>query len=149
MNGLQLVANLRDYWSDWRSAVNPDIARIMDPSCYTKKWYSAPDDTTWTLAAGAYLRFQISIVPGSFITSISHLLGPGNGFSFQITDESLGYPWFNAPCPDTVFSSAQLPIPLPTLYPVTGSGLFTCEFWNTDSANSQRCQIILDVAEPK
>lgn len=97
-----------------------------------------------------YVKVSMVVTPGSFIWGLLYApffvagaVKADYNFVVQITDVSLRHKWFSEPVPADFFRKApgvavlsaaqcsKVPWLLEAPYPVTGTGLFVVEFWNT------------------
>ena len=143
----------RDTWGSFDPIAHAQLAPLASDQCYLPKDYKAPDDDAEIIPAGKYLKFGLEITPGSVIWGIKHKPASGSfnapGFSFKVTDMSLGIEIWDIPASDLFVSNATpgfFPSLLNAPYPVVGTGLFNVEFWNP-TANPLRCNLVFGVCE--
>ncbi|TAJ99762.1 hypothetical protein EPO44_10195 [bacterium] len=148
-NSLTLQNSYRDVDGAWDAAAIQALRDIHLSDCFLPRYYKAPGDSTEVMASGAYQRFVLNLVPGSFIWAISRNDGGDDTQSFlwNMTDIGLGHQFGTKPLPD---KQPQTNWPLAAPYPVIGNGAFLVEFWNTQtSAATNRVSLVFRVAEPK
>ena len=160
INSLSLDPFFRETWGSFNPVAIAQLSPLAYDDCYITKYYKAPDDDQEVLggtdvdgnAIPLYLKYGLEITPGSLIWGIYHLPANGTdspGFVFKMTDMSLGIELFDIPMPDLFFTDnapGYRPWLFNSPYPVVGSGLFNCEFWN-NSGGPLRCNMIFGVAE--
>lgn len=142
----------RETWGYFDPVAMAQLSPLANDDCYQPKFYKAPDDDQEFIATGKYLKYGLEITPGSIIWGAFHVAANGAaapGFVFKMTDMSLGIELWDKPTPDLFFSNAGpgfFPWLLNAPYPVVGTGLFNCEFWN-NSGGPLRCNMIFGVCE--
>jgi len=152
INSLQLWPFYRETWGYFDPPAIAQLAPAAVDDCYQPKYYKLPDDDQDLLEAGAYLKYGLSITPGSLIWGIYHKAPNGQtaaGFVFKITDLDLGIEVFDSPTPDMFVSNDQpsnYPWLLNAPYPVVGTGVFNVELWNVSGAQL-RCNLVIGVLE--
>jgi hypothetical protein len=156
VNPLSVQPFYRETWGYYDPIAIAQLSPLAYDTCYEPKYYKAPDDDAEILAATgskAYLQFGLVITPGSIIWGIFHKPAADGfdtpGFSFKMTDMSLQHEIWDTPQPDGFFCNnepGEFPWLFPSPYPVVGSGLFKCEFWN-NSGSPLRCNMIFGVCE--
>ena len=141
MNPLELHAMYRDWWCQCDSNSVALMEAINRSGCYVPRFFVAPAGGNLAQnlqTPGTYVPWVMQIPPGSFIYAIyMNLLE--SGFSLQVTDLGLSYPWFNTPISSLFFLSQAgngtlppaAPYLLPCLYPVMEPGTFKVELWST------------------
>lgn len=161
INSLQLWPYYRDTWGFWDAEVMSAFAPLDHNSCYQPKYYNAPDIGLQTMNPGAYQRYNLTITPGSLILAflqnvndLSTFAHAGNAnvpiFAAQIKDVSTGHKFSDVPVSNYFLSSPNSTYPnlLPVPYPVSGSGMFSVEFWaNPANVAAARISLIFAVAE--
>jgi hypothetical protein len=161
INSLQLWPYYRDTWGFWDAEVMSAYAPLDHNSCYQPKFYNAPDIGLQTMNPGAYQRYNLTITPGSLICAffqnvndLAEFAGEGNqnapSFAVQIKDVSTGHKFSDVPLSNYFLSNPNSTFPnlLPCPYPVSGSGMFSVEFWaNPANVGAQRIFLIFGVAE--
>jgi hypothetical protein len=162
VNTLKLDPFTRSMWGEYDAYVIGLLEALMYDPCYRPKLYVTPDSTSNNLfastpgvPAGGQVEYGLSITPGSLI--IGNYLPSTNpvNFVWRITDVSLDHRFWDDPLPSWFHSNAKGEFPnlWPRPYPVVGSGLFQCEFWN-QTVNSDGVaipaviQVVLCVLEP-
>jgi hypothetical protein len=149
LNPLSLETNYRDWWPQYSPNQLALMEGINESGCYVPRFFVAPSGGNLVqnpVAAGQYVPFVLELPPGSFIYGFFH--GATIGYSLQITDLGLSYPWFNTPIPDSVLvSDPGRCYLLPSPYPVMAPGTFKFEFWNTSGENAL-LSLTLGVAVP-
>ena len=157
INSLQLWPMYRDTWGYFDAAIAPLLAPLDHNQCYRPKYYNAPSIDLQNMVPGAYLRYTLTITPGSLIWGFQCAL-ENPTFSVQITDVGTTHKFWDTPItnvflsnPNTNHSSGGVggyPNLLPCPFPVVGNGLFSCEFWaNPANTYTERCYLIFCVAE--
>lgn len=164
---LQLDALTRDYYGHYDAWVISQLAPLADSDCYQPKFYVAPSAADQLMPAGGSAQYGLKVTPRSLIYGfylpglLATSLPPP--FVVQITDTSLRHKWFDEPIPSVFLANMKPegvslnPFPagggifsFPSLlnapYPVTGSGLFMVDLWNTDTA-AARIQLVFGVME--
>ncbi len=161
INSLELWPYYRDTWGFWDAEVMSAFAPLDHNSCYQPKFYTAPEIGIQTMNSGAYQRYNLTITPGSlifaFLQNLNDLSTFSHGgnvntptFSVQIKDVSTGHKFFDVPLSNYFLSNPNSTYPnlLPCPYPVSGSGMFSVEFWaNAANSVATRVFLIFAVAE--
>ena len=172
INPLQLPGEYAATWGDAYARLAERLGPLAVVSSLRPRLFPLPQWNERVIQHGGYVKASVVLVPGSFIWGI--LAAPffllsavvDQHFDVQITDVSLRHKLFSEPVPADFFlrmpgvavnSAAQcskLPWLFESPYPVTGSGLFVVEFWNTTDLGSpgsddmrRWCEITLAVAE--
>lgn len=179
INSLKLDPFTRSVWGEYDAVVIGQIETLLQDPCYRPKLYVTPDSTANNLfsevpgvPAQGYVSYGLHITPGSII--VGNFLGgvpwswpiAGSGpvvtynpwaFNWRMTDigGKEAFPIWDDPLPAWFFANAKADFPnlWDSPYPVTGDGLFNCEFWNQATTSdgtftSQIIQVILCVLEP-
>jgi len=178
VNTLKLDPFTRAMWGEYDAVVISQLEALAYDPCYRPKLYVTPDansnnllSATPGVPANGYVEYGLQITPGSIIVG-NFLYGnpwswltQGEGpvvsynpynFLWRMTDVSFGgYRIWDDPLPAWFFANAKGDFPnlWDSPYPVTGDGLFNCEFWNQAVNSSgafipQIIQVILCVLEP-
>lgn len=152
LNPLSLYPFYRETWGAFDPVALAQISPLAYDDCYEPDYYKAPDDDQEIIPAGGYLKYGLSVTPGSIIWGIYHKIATNTtspGFVFKVTDMSLGLELFDVPQPD-MFVANLVPGNFPWLfvgpYPVVGDGLFNVEFWNNSGA-PLRCNLVFLACE--
>lgn len=177
---LHLPGEFADTWGDVYARLAARMAPLADSVRFRPRLYCVPQWKERIIQRNGYVKATMVVTPGSFIWGLLYAaFFQDNGqtlgvevtnlhFVFQVTDVALKHKWFSEPVPCEFFKkssslvpicfgqSSKLPWLLESPYPVTGSGLFVVEFWNTTSSDPdtddvlQRwCQMAFGVAEPR
>jgi hypothetical protein len=177
VNLLKLDPFTRSVWGEFDAVAIAQLEPLLYDPCYRPRLYVTPDSTSNNLfestpgvAANAQVQYGLQIEPGSiivgnFLFGLSYTwLTSGTGpvltynpfqFLWRMTDVSFDHKlcddltpaWFWANAKGDFMNLWDSP------YPVTGDGLFNCEFWNQAVNSSgafipQIVQVILCVLEP-
>ena len=167
---LSLDCLTRDTYGAFDASIIAQLAPLAENDCYQPKFYRAPELSNEVIPSNGYASYGLKITPGSI--SVGNFLGgdpfswptEGSGpvitynpwnFLWRMTDVSMNLHLWDDPIPAWFFANAKGDFPnlWPAPYPVTGDGLFNCEFWNqaVNSAGAfipQIIQVILLVLEP-
>ena len=158
----------RDLWGQYDASAIWQLAPLGEDTCYTLKFYKAPDDQEDLFDADGFVSYGLRITPGDIIyglylpcipdTTNPWESAPGQ-FTVQITDVSMKHKWFDDPVSSLFLSNfkptyqsnnfasmGSFPNLLTAPYPVVGSGLFTVEIQET-SGEQQRIQLVFGVLE--
>jgi hypothetical protein len=164
MSPLSLAQYVRDLWGRYDAAAIAQLAPLAEETCYQPKFYKAPDISEELMAARSYVPYGLLITPGSIIYGF-YLPVPADTdtpqqFALQITDQSLEHQFWSEAIPATFISNflgtsqsnilaqrGTFPHLLNAPHPVTGSGLFLIELWETSGAQ-QRVELVIGVLEP-
>ena len=177
VNTLKLDPFTRSVWGEYDAWVIAQLDALMYDPCYRPRLYVTPDSTSNNLfsatpgvPASGYVEYGLQITPGSII--VGNFLGgdpatwqtEGSGpvvtynpfnFLWRMTDVSMSLKLWDDPLPAWFFANAKGDFPnlWDSPYPVTGDGLFNCEFWNqavddTGAFVPAIIQVILCVLEP-
>ena len=171
---LELDPLTRAYWGHWDANAIGQLAPLAGNKCYKPKFYKAPASADELILAFGYAQFGLRITPGSIIFGfycpalVSTSAPPA--YNVQITDDALGHKFWDEPIPsfflgnykptyltDDALQTTGLVGSFPSLlsapHPVTGDGLFLCEFWDTTGGTSgpqgsaQRLELVIGVLE--
>lgn len=176
INTLKLDPFTRSVWGEYDAVAIAQIEPLMHDPCYRPRLYVTPDSTSNNLfssppgvAASGYVEYGLQVQPGSIIvgnflySAAWQWFTDGDGpvvtfnpfqFLWRMTDVSFSHKLWDDPVPAWFFANAKSDfMNFWQPYPVTGNGLFNCEFWNqaTDDTNTpiaQIIQVILCVVEP-
>lgn len=164
INPVRLGFHYRDFWNAYDSWAAAQIDEILNAGCYQPRYYHAPRNADENIAGPGYLKYNLSIPPGSWILGYWHFNRSSSAsppfFMAMITDLGLNHKWFTTPMPEYFFDNhGQLgtvtvtgtyprgPSLLAAPYPVVAPGQFLVEFWQPNAATN-RCQLTFAVAEP-
>ena len=122
---------------------------------YNYRGYALPDRARVVVAARGQIEDEISVRPGSFLTTISSVSSQAAGFKFNIYDKATGSRLFSEDVRDTVAASApiarfagrRLANYLQSPWAVPSPGLLTVRIVNLATAAND-LQLYLAFAEP-
>jgi hypothetical protein len=161
VNTLKLDPFTRAVWGEYDAFVIAQLEALGYDPCYKPRLYVTPDsesnnlflDTPGVPASG-YVEYGLQITPGSIIIGNYLPTTQPINFLWRLTDISMKHKLWDDPVPAYFHSNAKGDFPnlWNSPYPVTGTGLFNCEFWNQAIAAGvpapQIIQVVLCVLEP-
>jgi hypothetical protein len=161
---LSLDCLTRDYYGSFDASILAQLAPLSENDCYQPKIYRAPAVPAEVLRGNKYVSFGLKITPGALIYGFYLPAVPATNlpgaFNVQIRDVSLLHDFFDEPIPSVFLANNKpsylsveqpimgaFPYLLDAPHPVTGTGLFSVQIWET-SGSSQRIELVFGVLEP-
>jgi hypothetical protein len=160
---LRLAQFVRDLFPRFDAQAIARLDPLAEERCYLPKFYRAPAIGDEVMAANAYVEYGLKVTPGSILYAFYLPAAAGSdeptSFAVQLIDQSLNHKFWSEAIPSR-FCGNQLtqcqntglnlrgsfPKLLATPHPVTGTGLFKVQLWNTSGAQA-RIELVIGALE--